>query len=346
VAEGAFVIKNEQDAWRLLEMAVKEDKRLEGAEITFKGWPKLEVVVRGGDLKGTLPGRYLPALQEYQDAVYKTYSYAKYKEYSLRRLTDQDKRDAQLVYKIEEGSSEFIADFQEVLENTLAIAVGRMSGEQILIAVIVSALLIGGRSMMKLWLDHKQDKNGKDLTARAIDALAKSNEALATRPSDADKNLPLFVEALRESTAARKALSGFDEASKRLVLSMDDKDKIVIDGDEYEGAEVKRYVRAQRISSEQFSVVGPAQLSSLNNSFTRGMDIGVKMLESGEAFHAKLDEGRLIDEEVRVISKALLKREAIWVHIEGKTRKKVVVDAYIHSVRDLTQKERDGLKKS
>lgn len=338
MAEPRFVVvHNEQEAWKLLEQALSNHPSLRDAQITFDNWPKLEILLKGRDLEGTLPARYLPALQEYQEAVYKIYSYVKYKDYSLRRLKDSEKQELELVFKVEKGSSEFVAPFADALQKIGLEAAARMSPTQITVFLCLVALLFGSNAAWARWLKYKEDKDTKDISNKAFDTVA---EILKNNNRRDD----LLVEAIRSSRATKVAHDGVDEAQTRLALSMDEEDQLVVDGARLEGGDLRRAAIAPRKASKNYSEEGPAYLTSVDNSLKQGYVVGVRMSGKGYTFIAKVDNTRLTNDEVVAISHAIFTREPIWIHIEGKTKHDKVIEAMVYSVRKLTQREHDQLE--
>lgn len=331
-----FMVKSEDDAWQLLEMALRKDSRLQGAQLNFSNWPKLEIVLKGRDLEGTLPSRYLPALQEYQESVFKLYSLFRYREYSVRRLKDAEKQELELVFKVEKGSSEFLAPFAEALQKIGLEAAARMNPQQLTIFLCLVALLVGSGVGWARWLKYKEDKNAKDSSNKAVDAIAKLAQEYAARDA-------MLIKAIANSRVGKIAMESVDEANTRLALSMDPDDKLVVGGQKLEGSDLRKLATAPRQNSDRFSEEGPAFLSSVENNF-KGVVVGVRMPSKDYTFFAKVDSTRLAQEEVNCISQAIFKKKPIWIHVEGKVRHGKVTEALVYSVRDLTQKERKLLK--
>ncbi|MFL6587202.1 MAG: hypothetical protein ACJ8GV_10015 [Luteimonas sp.] len=346
-----IVLRGEQAAWDLLERALNKDPRLEGAEVSFSGWPKLEITLRGRNLEGTIPARFLPALQEYQESVYKLYSYAKYKEYGTRRLKDHERRELELVFKVEKGSSEFIAQAGEVLQKIGVEAATKMTPMQLTVFLCLVALLFAGHSGFKLWLKHKETKldyddrkSTRESASKALEAAVETNRQLISsneriRERDAERDA-LLKAAVSGTKSAKLAFESAEAAYTRLALSMEPNDNLVVDGVELSGKKLKSAVTAPRQASELYSQEGPAILKSVENDVKKGYIVGVKFLDADFYLNPAVEHTRLTDEEVQCVSKAIFSRKAIWVHVEGRWRRGNVEAATIMSVRELTAAEK------
>ncbi|XQA62370.1 hypothetical protein ACM9XD_03130 [Xanthomonas sacchari] len=348
--EDKIILQNEQDAWGLLERALNKDPRLENATITFSNWPRLEITVRGRDLEGTIPSRFLPALMECQESVYKIYCYAKYKEFSTRRLKDSEKRKLELVYKVEKGSSEFAAQAAEALQKIALEAATKMTPMQLTVFLCLVALLFTGHSGFKHWLKYKENKNDKNLTGRAVDALAESNRIIAeSNKANAERDIArndLLKKAVSSTKAAKLAYEGASAAYTRLALSMDAEDNLVVDGIEVPGKELRSAVLSPRMASESYNREGPAVLRSVANDARKGFIVGVKFLDADYDIQTSVERNRLIDEEMQTVGSAVVSSKAVWVHVEGRWRRGNVEGATILSVRELSAVEKKNIPKS
>lgn len=330
-----IVIKDEKSAWALLQTALTEGHKLEFKHIRFEGWPNLQVHVEGRGLNASVPGRYLPALQEYQEGIQRVYSYVKYGVYGIQRLKDAEKKQLEIVYTVGEGSSNFLGPIGDALQNIGSEAIAKMTGKQIVIIIALLALMYGSHAGFTAWLEHKEKLANIAHQDSVVAALVESNKSAAV---STDKHIELLAAAIQESRYGRMTFDSVDEAHSRLVSSMDDEDELVVGEVKVKGKELKQATATPRVKSEDFSASGAAVLLSVDNSVSDGYTIGVKM-EDGEIFYAKIQSNRLTPEEMACVKDAIFSRKPIWVHVEGKLKHQKVKDSFIYSARLLTEAE-------
>jgi len=350
VALGKSVtVTGEDRAWALLKEALSAEAVPADLEVHIGDVDGINIHVRGRDLDGTIPARYLPALLEYQESINRLYSFVKYKEYSVRRLTDEDKRAVEIVYRVDKGSSSFGAQIAPILEKIGLEAASKMTGQQLLIFMSLSVVLLAGYGGLRLWLNYKKDKLGADQAGAALKALGEVAKTLADGqkqdPELESQRLKLLKKAMKSSKAAKLVLETADSANSRLAFSMDANDKLVIGDAELGGDDLKRAATAPREKSTLFDESGPAVLTSVDNSAGDGYAVGVKFLNSPSAVVAKVENDRLIDEERRCVADAVISRNPIFIHVDGKWHRGAVVRARILSIRALSEVELKGLKK-
>lgn len=342
-------ITNEDRAWALLQQALSGESVPDGIDLKIGELQGIHIHVKGVGLNGTIPGRYLPALTEYQDSIHRLYSFIKYKEYSVRRLTDEDRQATEVVYKVKRGSSSFNGDLIQILEKFAVEAASKMNGQQLLIFLCVLVVTLAGAGGLKMWLNYKKEKLGSDQMGAAVQALSSISQTLAQNqredPEITRQKLKLLKKAMKSSKAAKLAFEAADASNTRLALSMSPTDKLVLNGVEIDGEELRRAATAPREQSKTFDEVGPAVLTSVDNSVGDGYAIGVKFLSSSSDVTARVENNRLTDEELRCLANAVLTRAPVHVHVDGKWHRGSVVAGRILSIRDLSEVEIKALQK-
>lgn len=329
----ALVIRNEDDAWRLLKAALRGDA-VDTDSISFEGWPCLHIHLDGRDLNANLPARYLPALQEYQESVQRVYSYLKYKEYGIRRLKDYERKELELVFHVQEGSSQVIADVKDALQAMANVMVG-MTGKQKAIVICMLGLMISSNLAWAHWLTTKE--NISDISSQhsvAVELI----EANKVQGENSLKQMEILSDALGASRYGRVTYDSVGDAHGRLISSMDDDDELIVGEARLPGAVLKEVTATPRATSQTYSAEGAATLFSAERASKGGFAIGVRM-DDGEVFYAQIEDNRLVDEEIRTVRDALFNGQPIWVHIEGKLKRQKVKDAFIRGARPLTRTE-------
>ncbi len=153
------VIKNENDLFKLVEQ-LQQDEKIPISQITFEGWPKYELTLRGEDFSGGIPTRIMPAFLELQKSVEHAYSMVVYGK--SKRLSKYEKQRAEIIVHLEKGSTRFTVDLWNTLNSALQEAAKSMTGEQALIAILGVAAISGGTWSYKSWLWKKQDEKEEE----------------------------------------------------------------------------------------------------------------------------------------------------------------------------------------
>lgn len=116
----AITITTADDAAAVLQrIASGDDSELQD-RLVFDGWPKFELRIQGEDFSGGIPTRVMPSLIELQNAINKEYAIVLGRESG--RLTEDQKRDVELIVFVGDGSTKFIADLAEALNKLTSVA--------------------------------------------------------------------------------------------------------------------------------------------------------------------------------------------------------------------------------
>jgi hypothetical protein len=155
-------IKNESDAWELLERATSGELFPDDVQLDFVGWPVFQMGVQGKDWDCTVPTRVMSPLLDVQKDINRAYANVRYGATNLRKLQDEERDDLEVVIKVKKGSSLFDAELWKQLSFIAQAAVGRMSGTEIVVTVLGLGLLFTAPVMYKAWLANRQKEKELD----------------------------------------------------------------------------------------------------------------------------------------------------------------------------------------
>ncbi len=334
-------ITSEDDAWRVLSDILNNKIDADDVELDFGDakWAKVHLNYKGEIFHQTVTASMMRGMVEYQAAFYRTAALLIKDDARTNRLTDQEKDDLELVFKVEEGSSELNAEAAEQLKGVLGKCVDKMSDKQVLTAVIVVALLFFGSPQVANYLNNDVEKTRietafKEETAR-IEAETKRQEIASTERRDTlqvikdlvqenKRKTDLLEQAYKESEAAKRVGELNREAVDEILRNSSKAEEVTIQGVTLQQNLIREITRSQRSSSkdvvikDQFLVVGV--VSEDDYSFV----VRLQRVTTGEVIVATLDDPLLSAKHHKAIQQAEWKRAAVMVHISARH----VGDAY------------------
>lgn len=148
-------ITSEDDAFLAIERYLQEGNF--GGEVILEGWPKLTIRLVGDKFDATITPSVMRSFIELQNLVYKTYAIARYETEDTRKLSREEREELEITVKVEEGSSVFEVDFQELLLKLAEKAGESMSPELLAATVIGVGLIWAGRSAYTEYLNHRKE---------------------------------------------------------------------------------------------------------------------------------------------------------------------------------------------
>lgn len=156
-------IKTDDDAWLALNQALVNEIG-DTVNIVFEGWPVFKITLEGEDFNATIPTRIMPPILELQKEIYRIYCRAKYNDESTRRLTDEERKQLELVVEVNAGSSAYITKLgkalNEIIKNT------NMTGKEAVILLVSISALITYDFAWKDWLIKKEHEHRLDVSVR------------------------------------------------------------------------------------------------------------------------------------------------------------------------------------
>lgn len=182
---------------------------------------------------GTLPASLAQGLCEFQTEMYKVYTLIKYKSDNLQKLTTKDRDEAEIIFTIEEGCTEIIAAFSELIKSfgtAFDKVTHGMSPNQKTLCFLFAITVIGGAWVGTSYLEHASDVDIKQEETKQQESKIKSeNERLSILKDG-------MLDAIRTTAgvdAIDRAEGIQDHTAKAytgILKGADDADKITISG--------------------------------------------------------------------------------------------------------------------
>lgn len=304
-----IVIQKEEDAWEWLKKAVDGElpHTEEPIHLKFEGWPSLDLKFKGKDFDSSVPSRLMPSLLEAQKEIYRLYATGRYGEENLRKLTSEEKEQLELVVRVEEGSSIFETNLEDVLTKAFEGAVGKMDSQHLLVLFLGAALTWGSVIAWKVWLRSKEKR--AELESRV--SISQSEE----------RKLSIMADALNKNTELQRVSAGADEFRNQSLSKLKPADKfevpqsnVVIDGER--AAVVTATPREQ---SSETRLSGLYLILSVDSGGMRGYRVKVKSLETEEEFSVAIPDQVFSRDQLEILKDGEWDKEPVQMSIKGRT---------------------------
>ncbi|CAH3483262.1 hypothetical protein ACUNHK_02150 [Serratia sp. IR-2025] len=149
------IISSEEDALRFVEMYVSGQELPDG--ISFSGWPNLTFRLTGEKFHGSLTPSVMKGFIEMQSQINKSYALLKYGVPDPRKLSKEEKESIEIQVVVEEGSSIIEVNMDGLLGEVAHAVVGKMGPQEIIITILGTALIWGGVSLFKKYLEDRKE---------------------------------------------------------------------------------------------------------------------------------------------------------------------------------------------
>ena len=217
-----IIIRNEDDLSNAVNQLRGKGEYV-AEPIQFEGYPRFEITLRGERFDGGIPTRIMPALLELQ----RTLDRATANALGVVRLDKSTLQRAEIVVRVESGSTSFVADFVPILNSLVA----KMSSTEAVVTLLGFATIAGGSWAWKAYLNHRAALHGEDVRARLTEKQIELTKSLHETPS----------------AHFDKTLATFNKMLHVLGRRLEDGDQMVIQGEQpVDGATAKQLLRKPR----------------------------------------------------------------------------------------------------
>lgn len=231
--ESVFVINSEQAfeqyIQKLLTECDLEQPNFAFPPARFENWPVLHFNVKGGDkYHSTVTSYLIDGLKDFTDEIFRAICVVKYGKPDLRRLTEKDREQFDIVIKIAEGSSDgegSAADIANSFFTNMNDTLKSMNGWKQLVAFIAYIGVLGGTvSFLGYQYFQTQAEETKAQVAIAEKLSDNAKETMANQAQafvELNKQQQETIQALMAEKANESRTIFSEELEKRAELASD-----------------------------------------------------------------------------------------------------------------------------
>ncbi|MCE0975124.1 hypothetical protein [Pseudomonas putida] len=193
-----LVISSETDAFAAVEQALEGKFDDQSVMIQFDGWPYFDVDIKGARYHSSLPTGVLKSFIEYQNAMNRAFASVAYGK-TAKGMSDEDRKDIELVFEIHEGTTDANAALVEPLTKLGEKAIERMTGRQLVLTILGAALILGGAWTAVHWMDKDAEVKIDAQKSALMTRVLVQNEHLAQLQADVSKSAMTLVKGAHDA---------------------------------------------------------------------------------------------------------------------------------------------------
>lgn len=316
-----IIVKNENDAWTLLEKILKEKQSNEFIQLKFDNWPKLEITLKGNKFNSTLNTKLMEGFLEVQKAINIAYAKLRYDRSTQRILSEDDKCALEFSVKVKQGSTVVEALLDSPFVKFAQEVVSTMDGSQVMITVLGSALLFSTTSCFKSYMQKQKE--------------TKDSEKQISLSEEETKRMKIFSDAINKSQQLQSINNDVEEVYNCILRGSLSADQVEIGGLKLVKNEIKEVLRKTRTKSTGVQLNGKYKILAIDNTNIDHYRVDLEY-EDGRIFKAKLDDDCLIVKEQNkvLIDKAFWDRTSIYLLVNASELRGEITQAKVIDVRD------------
>lgn len=317
-----LTLTDERQAFELLKKALRDELKDDNIVLKFEGWPVLEIELEGPGYKSTITAEMAEALVAIQAALNRSYALIAKGQSSARHLTDAEKQSIQFKAKVEDGCSLVKIDLGEFAAKLAEATVGKMTGTEVVIAVIGTAAAFGSVVAYKAFLRHQTEN--KRIEKEAAHAIAMSQEET--------KRHQILADALAVDRRLEYVRADADLARSEILRGVSDADTITVAGVELSRVAAGAAVRKEREESKAVQLNGTYTVSEASFKQEDATKIYVRSVDDGREFGATFKDDSLDQKQLQLLKDAAFGKNQVYLSINGRLLRGDVTSAEIISV--------------
>jgi len=296
-------IKSEDLAWKYIKDALEGKYDNEVVELNFDNWPVFHINIKGDRYSSTVTTSLMKSLVELQSHLNRVYAEVVYGK-SAKSLTSDERNALEIVFKVEAGSSNVVADLSGFFVELGKNAMEKMTGAQVVTVVLGAAALWGAASTYDAHLTSGQktqeEKNRHEITLQLV------------------KQQPKLMQIQNEQVATYT----------NILKSVPDAEQVKLDNTVLSKEQIQVITRPERQATELKRIDDLYLISSLKIK-QDSYKIEVLRVLDGRIIPTELFKGHLSIDEMDKIMKAFTSEKSIHLNIVGRVRGEVITSANI-----------------
>lgn len=302
-----LTVSSEEDAFRLLESALKNELSDKLYQLEFKKWPILEIRLEGQGYESSVTSDMAESLISVQHAVNRAYARTIHRSSNARTLTVDERQALQFKATVEKGSSLIKIDLGEFAEKICSRMVDKMSTTELIVTVLGIAVVGGSYLAYKAFLKARtEDKRIDADTARSIQL-----------SQEETRRMEVMAGVVKAYPAVRHAQEDFDGARKDIVRSVGDANSIAVNGLALDQSTAKAVGAKKRSESKEIQLNGIYLITTTDHRQEGEIRLRVKRKEDEREFLASFLDHSLDQSQIDALQKAEWDRTPVYLSINA-----------------------------
>ncbi len=326
-------IESEEDAFKILDRVLRGDFAVDNLpELSFGDHTAFQYLDPAGN--SSVDVNSIRALTAVQNQVYKTYAYAKTGEPDARRLTDDEREQLKIQFRVRSGSSDIFAELGTAISRVLLQMADKLSPEQILLFGSFLVIMWTGKSAYKMHLDN---------SAKRQEEAAKSEERIemfrTIREANAipARQLKILEQTMSRIEQAPVASQIAGDTAHEVLRSVNDNSTATVNGLMIDGANAKAATRQPRFDTHEQIIDGQYIVVRVDSSATQGFRVRLRNEHSGDEINVGITDALVQADQREAIQSAEWSKSTLNVRMRVSTRAGKVVDASIIDAKQMSE---------
>lgn len=331
-----YIIRSEDDAYELLKRISEDGVDLQGVQLKFDGWPKLQVHLVGEKYHQTITPTMMKGFIELQGAIYRSYALSKYGTPNIRHLTKEERDDLEVEVKVSDGSSNFEINLQDLFIKLIEMVGGKMEPIHIVTLVLGTGVMYFGTSALKSYLDHRKEVREKELKKEEqiaqIEALKFSSEQETERAK-------IMASLVNKTPHLENVEKSAHDVQTALVKAIATADSGELSGVELNNDVARELTTNARRKSEEVRLDGRFNIVRVDSSDPDEFKVKIRDTRTGDILDATVQDESLNQTNKPILQEAEWSRKPVDLKINARVLRGEIRSAVVLEVTKVEEED-------
>ena len=329
-----IVVETEEQAWDLLRQILDGERDVTHADVVeFGAWVSLKIHLPGTPVHSSITPSMMEGFIDIQRTIYRAYTLVASDTADLRTLSKTERDALEFRVVVSEGSSDYLAALMEAIGKIGVEALSKMTPEQMLIAILAIALIIGGSYAWKQWLSHRLAMRQAEATSeeRKLQVQEQSNllTAQGLIAQAGVDHAQILARALERSPVAADVEAFAESSRSSLIRAIGEEGGGDINGVGVTREAAFEVTRQTRQAGEPIQVSGNFRVIRIDANTADGFRVTLSNVETGEEISAMLQDVFLSREHREIITEAEWGKTPFYAEVTARKVRDRLVDATV-----------------
>jgi len=282
----------------------------------------LQIKIPNPPVNSSITPAFMEAFLELQRQIYQLSALQRKGVANAIYLSEDDKRDLDISVIVKDGSSVFDVNLGEGFKALLDDVVGKMSGTEVTITVIILAILLAAGWSFKTYLSYRKDIKLKELDGEDH---KQALEAISSVEAEEAKKYEMLTEVLKQNGEfGRKALEVLETTNEALVKAAAKTDETIINGVLLDKNQAKTLQTSARTRAEEIKLTLQVRVIDINTQDQIAVSMTIRDIENENDYKLVFPKGIVSSDDCESFFKALETRASLWVELDAKIREDTI----------------------
>lgn len=325
-------VETEAEAWKIIEALFDGKAIAIKPRVAVAKWARFHAKFWLGDANGLITPSVMKGLIDVQDAIFRARGVLIEENDDLRTLSAEDRRAYEIKVKVKKGSTDVSFDINEIASQLGHDLIGKMTPEQVFIAVMTLILIYGGVSFWRGWIEKRREEIREQAESERLQKI------LDTQKYATDVDLKRFEMLAKLQDKLIEGVSIIDATESGrigLLKSASVADKSNIGGVQLSPEEAKYLAKGAGHTEEKSVLKGEFRILRVDSSTADGFKVLLHHVKTEQEFWARLRDALLSEQDLKVVQDGEWKKKPIKAVVSITTKNHQITAAVIEEATEV-----------